>query len=74
MPSWFGGGAFAIFLMRQFFMSLPKDLDEAALIDGASFFRIFWSILLPLCKPVLATLAIITMIASWSDFWGRSFT
>ena len=56
IPFWFGGGGFAIFLMRQFFLSLPKDLDEAALIDGASYFRIFWSILLPLCKPILATL------------------
>ncbi|MEM7128841.1 MAG: carbohydrate ABC transporter permease [Chloroflexota bacterium] len=70
VPHWFGGGAFAIFLMRQFFMSLPRDLDEAALIDGADFFRIYWSILLPLCKPILATLAIISMIASWSDFLG----
>lgn len=70
VPTWFGGGAFAIFLMRQFFMSLPKDLDEAALIDGASYFRIFWSILLPLCKPVLATLAIIVIIDLWSDFQG----
>jgi len=70
VPAWFGGGGFAIFLMRQFFLSLPKDLDEAALIDGASFLRIFWSILLPLCKPVLATLGIITMIGSWSDFLG----
>lgn len=70
IPFWFGGGAFAIFLIRQFFLSLPKDLDEAALIDGAGYFRIFWSILLPLCKPVLATLAIITIIASWGDFLG----
>jgi ABC-type glycerol-3-phosphate transport system permease component len=70
VPYWFGGGAFAIFLMRQFFLSLPRDLDEAALIDGASFFRIFWSILLPLCKPVLATLAIIIIISTWSDFLG----
>lgn len=70
VPLWFGGGGFAIFLMRQFFMSLPRDLDEAALIDGASYFRIFWSILLPLCKPVLATLSIITLIALWSDFLG----
>lgn len=70
IPAWFGGGAFAIFLMRQFFLSLPKDLDEAALIDGASYFRIFWSILLPLCKPVLATLAIIVIIDLWSDFQG----
>lgn len=70
VPFWFGGNGFAIFLMRQFFMSLPRDLDEAALIDGASFFRIFWSILLPLCKPVLATLGIITIIAQWGDFLG----
>lgn len=70
IPTWFGGGAFAIFLMRQFFLSLPRDLDEAALIDGANYFRIFWSILLPLCKPVLATLAIIVIIDLWSDFQG----
>jgi multiple sugar transport system permease protein len=70
VPYWFGGGGFAIFLMRQFFLSLPRDLDEAALIDGASYARIFWSILLPLCKPVLATLAIITIIATWGDFLG----
>jgi multiple sugar transport system permease protein len=68
VPLWFGGGGFAIFLMRQFFLTLPRDLDEAALIDGAGFFRIFWSILLPLCKPVLATLGIITIIAQWSEF------
>lgn len=68
VPLWFGGGGFAIFLMRQFFMSLPRDLDEAALIDGASYLRIFWSILMPLCKPVLATLAIIMIIELWGDF------
>jgi len=70
VPFWFGGGAFAIFLMRQFIMTLPRDLDEAALIDGAGYFRIFWSILLPLCKPVLATLSIIIVIDTWSDFLG----
>lgn len=70
VPAWFGGGAFAIFLMRQFMMTLPRDLDEAALIDGAGYFRIFWSILLPLCKPALATLAIITAIDAWGDFLG----
>jgi multiple sugar transport system permease protein len=68
IPAWFGGGGFAIFLMRQFMLTLPRDLDEAALIDGAGFFRIFWSVLLPLCKPALATLAIIEIIANWSDF------
>jgi multiple sugar transport system permease protein len=70
VPLWFGGSGFAIFLMRQFFLSLPRDLDEAALIDGAGYFRIFWSILMPLCKPILATLAIITIIALWGDFLG----
>ncbi len=70
VPAWFGGGGFAIFLIRQFFLSLPRDLDEAALIDGANYFRIFWSILLPLCKPILATLGIITLMASWGDFIG----
>ena len=70
VPAWFGGGGFAIFLIRQFFLSLPWDLDEAALIDGANYFRIFWSILLPLCKPILATLGIITLMASWGDFIG----
>ncbi|MCC6457667.1 MAG: carbohydrate ABC transporter permease [Caldilineaceae bacterium] len=70
VPLWFGGGGFAIFLMRQFFLSLPRDLDEAALIDGASYLRIFWSILMPLCKPVLATLGIIMIIELWGDFLG----
>ena len=68
VPSWFGGGAFAIFLLRQFVLSLPRELDEAAIIDGASYFHIFWSILMPLCKPTLATLAVITFIGRWSDF------
>ena len=70
VPHWFGGSAFGIFLMRQFLLSLPRDLDEAALIDGASHFRVVWSILLPLCGPALATLAIITLIDSWSDFFN----
>jgi multiple sugar transport system permease protein len=68
VPHWFGGTAFGIFLMRQFILSLPRELDEAALIDGANHFRIFWSIILPLCGPALATLGIITLIDSWSDF------
>jgi multiple sugar transport system permease protein len=68
VPAWFGGTAFAIFLMRQFIMSLPRELDEAALVDGASYFRIFWNIIIPLCKPALATLAIIVFIANWNNF------
>lgn len=70
LPHWFGGGAFAIFLLRQFIMSLPRELDEAARIDGASYWRIFWQILLPLCKPVVATIAVISFINSWNDFLG----
>jgi multiple sugar transport system permease protein len=68
VPFWFGGGAFSIFLMRQFIMTLPKELDESAVIDGAGYARIFWNILLPLCKPALATVAVIAMIARWNDY------
>jgi multiple sugar transport system permease protein len=68
VPAWFGGSGFAIFLMRQFFMTLPPELDEAARIDGAGYFRVFWNILLPLCKPALATLAIIVLLANWNVF------
>lgn len=67
IPQWFGG-AFDIFLFRQFIMSLPRELDEAAIIDGASYPRIYWSILLPLSKPVVATVAVISFIAGWNDF------
>lgn len=56
-----------IFLMRQFFMSLPKELDESAMIDGASHFRIFWSIVLPNSQPVLAVVAITSFIFHWND-------
>lgn len=68
VPTWFGGGAFNIFLMRQFIMQIPRDLDEAATIDGANPFRIFVTVLLPLMKPVLATLAVLTFLWSWNDF------
>lgn len=70
VPAWFGGGAFNIFLLRQFILSLPRDLDEAAIVDGASYVRILRSILLPLMKPVLATVAIINFIFGWNDFLG----
>ena len=70
LPAWFGGGAFAIFLMRQFIMTIPQELDEAALIDGANYFRIFWQIVLPLCKPAIATLTLITVVAQWNRFIG----
>ncbi|HEX5414188.1 MAG TPA: carbohydrate ABC transporter permease [Chloroflexota bacterium] len=68
VPHWFGGAAFYIFLLRQFIMSLPRELDEAATIDGASYFRVFWGVLMPLMKPALATVAIISFIGGWNDF------
>ena len=70
LPSYLGGGAFYIFLLRQFFMSIPRDLDEAAKLDGASSFRIFWSIVLPLSGPALATVAIFSFLQHWNEFIG----
>jgi ABC-type glycerol-3-phosphate transport system permease component len=67
VPPWFGS-AFFIFLFRQFFMTIPLDLDEAARIDGASYPRIFWSIVLPLSGPVYATAIIIDGIANWNAY------
>jgi multiple sugar transport system permease protein len=70
IPPFFGGGAFTIFLLRQFIMSIPRDLDEAAVIDGASYPQILWSVLVPLTKPAIATVAIIHFIGAWNDFLG----
>lgn len=67
-PQWFGGSAFIIFLLRQFIMSLPRDLDDAARVDGAGYLRTLWHVLLPLCVPGLATAAIITAISNWDAF------
>ncbi|MGV2125149.1 carbohydrate ABC transporter permease [Agrobacterium vitis] len=62
--------AFGVFLMTQYFRAIPRDLDEAALLDNASRFRIFWKVLLPLTLPAQATLGIFTFLASWNDyFW-----
>ncbi|MFA4838801.1 MAG: carbohydrate ABC transporter permease [Candidatus Neomarinimicrobiota bacterium] len=70
VPAFFGGGAFNIFLLRQFFLTIPKDLFEAARLDGCSEFRIYWEIVLPLAKPALATVAILTFMMTWNDFLG----
>ena len=67
VPFWFGQ-AFVIFLFRQFFMTIPIELDEAARIDGASYPRIFWSIIMPLSAPAFATAAIIEGINQWNSF------
>ena len=60
--------AFSIFLFYQFFRNIPKELEEAALVDGASLFRIFWNIVLPISKPIFATVAILQALASWNRF------
>lgn len=65
-----GAGAFGVFLLHQFFKGIPKDLEEAAAIDGCSKLGIYWHVILPLSKPALATLGIFTFIGSWNDFMG----
>lgn len=62
-------GPFGVFLMTQYFRAIPKELDEAALLDGASRFTIFWKVLLPLTVPAQATLAVFTFLASWNAYW-----
>ena len=70
IPAWFGGGAFNIFLMRQFFTSIPMDLVDAARIDGSSSLGIWWRIMLPLSKPALTAITVFTIQATWNDFFG----
>lgn len=70
IPTFFGGGAFNIFLLRQFFAGLPYDLDEAAKIDGANLWDIFLRIAMPLCKPALTVVAIGAFMNAWNDFMG----
>ena len=70
VPAYFGGGAFNIFLLRQFFMTIPFEYDEAAIMDGASYWTIFWKIMPPLSKPALATVAVLNIVAVWTDFFG----
>jgi multiple sugar transport system permease protein/sn-glycerol 3-phosphate transport system permease protein len=69
IPAFFGN-PFYIFLLRQFYMSLPKELEESARLDGASNYRIWWSIMVPLSKPALATVAVFTFVATYNDFFG----
>lgn len=67
VPAWFGGGAYNIFLVRQYYLQLPLDLDEAAKIDGASNWRVWWNILLPLSSPVLVAIGIFSFVNHWND-------
>lgn len=72
VPFWFGGGAFGgafyVFLLRQFMMQLPRELDESGLVDGASYLRIYWQLILPLSGPALAATAIFSFIQHWNEF------
>ncbi|HVT12101.1 MAG TPA: carbohydrate ABC transporter permease [Fimbriimonadaceae bacterium] len=70
-PLWvpaFFGSAFNIFLLRQFFKQVPVELEDAAKIDGASYFRAFWSVMMPLVKPAIAVIAILTFVGAWNNF------
>ena len=68
VPWFFGGGAFNIFLLRQFFITIPEELDDAARIDGCSYLGIYWRIIIPMSKPVLAAVAIFAFQAHWNEF------
>ena len=70
VPHFFGGGAFLIFLLRQFFLTLPEELFDAARIDGASEVGIFWRIAMPLSIPALSVVAILSFQGAWNDFLG----
>ncbi len=70
VPAWFGGGALNIFLLRQFYMQIPRELDEAAIIDGASHLMIWWRIYVPLSRPALVSVALLTVLGIWNDFFG----
>ena len=72
-PLWvisFFGNAFNIFLLRQFMKGIPRDLEDAAKIDGCNFMHIYWYVIMPLIKPTLACIAIFTFMAVWNDFMG----
>lgn len=64
------GTAFAVFLSRQFFMTMPRELEDAAKVDGCNYFQIYWHIFMPNAKPIIATLFVLGFIARWNDFLG----
>ena len=71
VPSFFGfGAAFFILMFRQFFLSIPKDYDDAAMIDGCGRLRVFWYVIVPQARPAIAVMAIFTFISSWNDYFG----
>ncbi|MEA2711793.1 MAG: multiple sugar transport system permease protein [Phycisphaerales bacterium] len=70
IPAFFGGGAFYIFILRQFFLTIPKELEEAARLDGCNTFQVFLHVALPSARPALATVALFSFIFHWNDFLG----
>jgi len=70
LGAWFAWGPAYIFLLRQFFLSLPREIEEAARIDGANTFQIYWYIMLPLVKPALLAIAVLSFIGNWNNFMG----
>ena len=70
LGAWFAWGPSYIFLLRQFFLTLPKEIEEAARLDGANTFQIFWHIMLPLVRPALLAIAVLSFIGNWNNFMG----
>ncbi len=70
VPFWFGVNAFYVFLIRQYFRTIPLELDEAALMDGAVYVRIYWQVILPISGPVLGAVTIFSVLSHWNDFLG----
>ena len=68
--AWLGGGAWAVFLMRQFMMNIPREMEEAAMIDGANTLQIFYLVIIPMIKPALLALGVIIFQGRWNDFMG----
>ncbi|UCG25676.1 MAG: carbohydrate ABC transporter permease [Chloroflexota bacterium] len=67
---WLGGGAWAVFMLRQFLLTIPKDMEEAAVIDGANAFQIYYMIMLPLIRPAMLALAVLIFQGNWNNFMG----
>ena len=70
LGAWFAWGPAYTFLLRQFFMTIPREIEEAAIIDGANPFQIYWRIMLPLVKPALLAIAVLSFIGNWNNFLG----
>ncbi|MFQ5591469.1 MAG: carbohydrate ABC transporter permease [Phycisphaerae bacterium] len=68
VPAWLGGGAFNIFLFRQFFRAIPREFDDAAHLDGATMWQTYWHILLPMARPAAVTAALLSFVYHWQDF------